>query len=325
MASIDARFIPTGISSPRESEHENGVNAYFLCGLKVCSEITFPELPVWRGSSSRPPDIEFSIGPVESFPAPDHVGERFQSQGDANYILEIPRVGRVLVAGGARIVFDPLAGADPTRVRLNLIGTVQSILWHQRGLLPLHASAVRIDGRAVAIAGNTGGGKSVLAAVLTQRGLALLSDDFTVLSLADATPMLLPGYQRVRLWDDACEALGFQDRKLARAHPVYSKFVVDAPGPAVEEPVPLSDILVLTGKREGDYGLERLGVAPAVQALLSVVHTPDAARALGRQGQVFHAVNALISGGVRVWRLSIPNDLARVAEVADSIIAAMRL
>ena len=311
--------------SPRpKSEGEIGVNAYFLCGLKVSSELDFPELAAWRGAPSHPADIEFSIGPVVPLEDPDHAEERFQAKGDSQFILNIYGVGRVLVADGQRIVFDPLEGADPTRVRLNLIGTVQSILWHQRGLLPLHASAVRIDGKALAIAGQTGGGKSVLAAVLTQGGLPLLSDDFTVLSVAQAPPMLLPGYQRVRLWDDACEALGLQDKKLAPAHPVYAKFVVETQGPTEQAAAPLSDILVMTGKREGDFALERLGVAPAIQALLGVVHTPEAARVLGRQGQVFHAINALITGGVRIWRLSMPNDLARVQAAADAIVAATR-
>lgn len=324
LASIDARFMDRGISSAPQSKVENGVNAYFLCGLKVTSEVDFPELSAWRGPASRPSDIELAIGPIESLVAPDHVGESFQAKGDSRFILDVNQRGRVLVADGRRIVFEPREDVDPTRVRLILIGTVQSVLWHQRGLLPLHASALRIGERAVAIAGPTGSGKSVLAAVLAGQGAPLLTDDFAVLDLADGQPRLLPGYQRVRLWADACEALGLQDSKLARAHPAYEKFVVDGADLTEQEPVPLGDILIMSGERGDELKLERLGAVAAVKLLLEVVHTPEAARALGRQGQVFHAINGLISGGVRVWRLSQPNDLARVHEVAAEIVRAMQ-
>lgn len=44
----------------------------------------------------------------------------------------------------------------------------------------VHASAVAIGGRAVLIAGRSGGGKSDLALRLVDRGAVLVSDDYTV-------------------------------------------------------------------------------------------------------------------------------------------------
>lgn len=49
----------------------------------------------------------------------------------------------------------------------------------------LHASCVTIGGRAVLIAGRSGGGKSDLALRLIDRGAALVSDDYTKVRQVD--------------------------------------------------------------------------------------------------------------------------------------------
>ena len=47
----------------------------------------------------------------------------------------------------------------------------------QRKILPLHGSAIAIDGKAYAIVGDSGAGKSTLASAFLKRGYQLLSDD----------------------------------------------------------------------------------------------------------------------------------------------------
>jgi hypothetical protein len=301
--------------------NENRLYPYFLCGLKVESEISFPELAIWRGPTAAPAEITITLGSVEPLIAPDCVAATFQTQGNSLYILDLKRVGRILVADGKRIVCQPIKDVDPERVRLNLIGTVQSVLWHQRGLLPLHASTVQIAAAAVAIAGATGSGKSVLAGAFARLGFTVLSDDFAVLKCEKQQTVLLPGYPKIRLWADARDALGMQAQTVAAAHPVLAKYVVDALCPIVEEPVALSDVVVISSQRAQPHRLERLRGAEAFAGLLSVVHTPEAARALGRHHQIFEAINHLISQRVRVWSLFCPDDLGRLIELPSAIVA----
>lgn len=83
---------------------------------------------------------------------------------------------------GKRIVVCPQPGADEKKVRLFILGTCMAVIMMQRGILPLHGSAVVIDGWAYAFVGHSGAGKSTLSAALASRGYPLLTDDVVALT-----------------------------------------------------------------------------------------------------------------------------------------------
>ncbi|WFR62136.1 hypothetical protein P9222_28415 [Paenibacillus amylolyticus] len=83
---------------------------------------------------------------------------------------------------GKRIVVSPIPGADEKKVRLFILGTCMAVIMMQRGILPLHGSAVVIDGWAYAFVGYSGAGKSTLSAALASRGYPLLTDDVVALT-----------------------------------------------------------------------------------------------------------------------------------------------
>lgn len=288
---------------------------YLLCGLKVESDLAFPELAPWEGPEDQPFDVEFRLGPVD--PLPD--GEKFHAESANKLLFLVERAGRILIEDGKRIVFEAWPDADPERVRLNFIGTIQSILWHQRAYLPLHASTVMVGDRAIAVAGPTRGGKSVIAAALTTRGCPLVADDFTIIDWSLQPPVVLPGYQKLRLWKDACLELGLLDASVGRAHPVFDKYIIAAEaytGPAL----PLSDLFILACERSDELEVERLAPIQGIQQMLGALHMPDEARALGRQSQIFSGLNAVASR-VKLWLVTAPDDLSRAREIADSILA----
>jgi hypothetical protein len=81
-------------------------------------------------------------------------------------------------------------------------GTVVAHLLAWRGVIPMHACAVAIDGRAVLIAGTAGAGKSSLTAGVIAAGAELLSDDLSALSFDPVNtpdPVILPGRTTIRL------------------------------------------------------------------------------------------------------------------------------
>jgi hypothetical protein len=104
-----------------------------------------------------------------------------------------------------------------------LVGPVMGFALRKRGTVCLHASAVAISDRAVAILGLPGAGKSTAAAALARAGFAVLSDDIVTLTDKGAKFLVCPGYPRVNLWPDSARRLFGSEEALPRITPTWNK------------------------------------------------------------------------------------------------------
>jgi hypothetical protein len=77
----------------------------------------------------------------------------------------------------------------------------------RRGKLVFHASAIDVDGRAVAFLGESGTGKSTLAASFAANGLPFLCDDGLVIDMQEGQGVAVPSHPSIRLWQDSRQAL----------------------------------------------------------------------------------------------------------------------
>jgi hypothetical protein len=84
----------------------------------------------------------------------------------------------------------PASGAKQKDIEIFLFGPVWAALCHQRGLLPLHASAIVTGGGITAFAGHCGTGKSTTAALLGLLDYELVTDDILPISFDQH---LMPG------------------------------------------------------------------------------------------------------------------------------------
>ncbi len=160
------------------------MNSYCVAGLAVASEIELPGAIAARAAAA--PDVVIRAGPVpEALPDASLRGPTWEIAGE-RFLLRIPGVARFLLSGGNEIRFEAAAGAGPADIAIFLLGTVFGILLHQRGQIVLHASAVRVAGKAVLFCGASGAGKSTLAAALAQRGFPVMTDDFCARSISTA-------------------------------------------------------------------------------------------------------------------------------------------
>ncbi len=280
---------------------------YCFCGWKLRSEIELPAMPPFGGADGGPADLEITLGPVAAA-LPDPVRSTpFQQVGrDGSVLTRIEGVARFHLEAGRKIVVAPAPGAASADLTLFLQSAALGMLAHQRGLFPLHASVVEIAGRTMAFAGSSGAGKSTLAAALLRRGHRPLADDLCL--LRTDTPDQIqawPMATRLKLWQPALKALGFDANRLAHNRQGQSKFVVEMPPPVLAAAHRLDMVLILTSGSPGDADrVEWQSGFDALALLMEHIYRRPAAMAMGRGADLLRqAARILGPGGPRLGRL----------------------
>jgi hypothetical protein len=198
-------------SHPIPDEQPVTFRDYSVFGLRVRSEIPLPEL---FEAGPGDADVTICLGEVPVVEGND-IG--LAVAGGALF-LHIFGIARFRISGGDTVVVDPEPGVPDGNVRLYLLGSAFGALLHQRGILPLHANAIEVDGKAVAFMGASGAGKSTLAAWFHDRGHRVAADDVCVVRFGAKTPFVSPGLPRLRLWLEALEAMGREPATYARSY-----------------------------------------------------------------------------------------------------------
>ena len=134
-------------------------------------------------------------------------------------------------------------------------GTVAAHLLAWRGILPLHACAIEIGGKAVLIAGAGGAGKSSLMAGLLDLGAPLVSDDLTALAIGDRIDVL-PGRTTIRLGEDVARWTA-GERREPPSPATRGKHVIRPALRTGAERLPLAGMLSLGGASDAAQPVER--------------------------------------------------------------------
>ncbi len=239
---------------------------YSLFGLHLRSDIELPEL--LETAADRPVDVEILVGAVPDIAATGSGPHPI----DGGLLLAVDAVARYAVVNGDRIIVEPRPGAADQNVRLFLLGSAMAMLLHWRGLLPLHANAVEINGAAFAFMGKSGAGKSTLAAWFHDRGFQIVADDVCVVGFADdGRPQVRPGVARLRLWREVLAASGrdaadYQRSFLGDHAP--DKFDVPlSHRSATDAPIDLAGVYLL--ERSDELRVERLTGVDAAEAVFA--------------------------------------------------------
>lgn len=273
-----------------------------LFGLTIESELPLPGL--LPTPECGPPDVNIRRGILEG--------------GDAN--LVIAEAGSFAVRGGREIIVDAAPHIPERSIRLFLLGSAMGLLLHQRGLFPLHANAFALNGRAVAIAGAPGAGKSTLAAWLLRDGLDLLGDDVLALEVEPDRVLALPGPPRVRLWREALDWFGVDSGVLESSYASADYDKWDLPVAAsslAPEALPLAAVYVLEDGPELNFARPNGG--PAAQSLFEHTYRGEYVERIGAAAAHWKAVVTL-AATVPVFRLQRPRDLSRLEELGRAVL-----
>ncbi len=289
---------------------------YTYAGLRVDSQM---EILEWAGfereSTSDDADVRFCLDDrVQDgmIPAPD---EPLVSTGEFSF--SVPEIASYQVREGREIRVSPAPSAGEREVCLYLLGTAWAALCYQRDLLVLHASAVQVGGEAVAFCASPGMGKSTLAAWLMKAGHALVSDDLTRFEVLSTGGVLIhPSAPRLKLWQDALDALAWNDQNLERDHYRHEKFHLVIQADGSRQPLPLRAVYLLEW---GDLRLSRLTGQSALQRFVAAATYRGALlEPMGKMGIYWQQCLELVRR-VPVWELRRPRDPSAIPQIIQLI------
>jgi len=301
-----------------------GAGVYLLGEITLFSEIVLPELPLIQRERATPHPVTIRLGDVSH-----HLPGAVEVDPDcfatpSQYLLHIHGTARYLVTNGREVVVSPEANANPLDVRGWLLGNIFVTLCQQRGLLPLHASAVSSEPRngrqgVAAFLARSGQGKSSLAAHLAQRGLRVVADD---VCLIDATPadevLVIPSTPWLKLWRNSLQNLGRQAEGLERVLSEHDKYRLPLEAASKREPIRK---LVFLEAREESSSAIRIEEVPRVKAvplLMNLTHHAYVLEATGQMQETFLRCGRVLSQA-RAYRLIRPWGLDHLQSTVDAV------
>ena len=291
---------------------------YTLFGLHIRSELRLPEL--LAADLTSEPQVHVRFGPV---PEAAEAGLRTI---DCGAQLNIEAIARYAITDGSQIIIDRKPDVPDANVRLYLLGSAMGILLHQRGLLPLHANAVEIDGKAYAFTGVSGAGKSTLAAWFHDHGYRIIADDICAISFDhDQQPFVTPGLPRLRLWREALERSGRDAEQFERSYAgddSWDKYDVPlARGSAVPMPIALAGVYLMV--RGDAFAIERLQGIEATEAIFANTYRGTYVPAAGNVRKHWESCVRLASH-TPIFRLTRAWDLAHLSSDISMLVAHTR-
>lgn len=211
---------------------------------------------------------------------------------------------------------------DPERnlAELRFLGPVMSYWFELRGLPTLHASAVSINGGAVAFVSRHGGGKSGLAAAMVRAGFPLLTDDLLVLEERESRWEARPAYPEMRMWpDEAAHFVGPpEDLPLVQADSEKRRVAVGNGGfgSFLDASTPLACIYLASRRPEtgGEIEIQPVSRSEALIELVRHSFSPRLVEAAGLQPARLDRLARLVRA-VPVRRLVYPSSFDRLPEV----------
>ena len=287
--------------------------------LSIESELALPELLADpEPASAADVQIKFAAVPPEGLPDAQQLGP-YLWVTRKDLWLHVPQVARFLVQDGHTILMDPEPGVDEDSLRVFLLGSALGALLFQRGHLVLHGNAIRIGDQCMVCVGHSGAGKSTLAAGFMQRGYQILADDVVPV---DARCRALPGFPRIKLWQDVADKIGIDTNALRRIRPNTEKFNYPLEQPFDQSPLPIRWVYILGSDHIDTLRLEPIS---GMQRFLPLHNNTYRVRFL--QGMALKPEHLKLCGQlasqVRLARVTRPDSGFELDGLIDHLLADM--
>ena len=193
-----------------------------------------------------------------------------------------------------------------------LLGHGLSVALLQRGVEGVHAAAFETNGRAIAVLGDCGFGKSTLSAHAIRAGARLLTDDLLILDGSS----VLPGPARIKLNPEIAHAV-FGTRAGTPMNDGRGKWIYDLGDTEFSADSARLDRIYMLVPDAEEIGVNQLSESDAFHALLTATYDPlqqSAARLASHMR--YHAA---LARSIPVFQLHVPRRLSELENVIAAI------
>lgn len=240
--------------------------------------------------------------------------------GDDGFAFRVKDIGTFLVMGGTQILAERTEGCEPGAHVLFILGTCMGVLLFQRGLLPVHGSALALEGKHMIVTGHSGAGKSTLTAALIQRGCAFLADDIAALQEDEnGEPWIMPAFPRQKLWRDTAEQIFGSVDSLERIPGIRDKYHVSMDSGFIEAPRRLDALFELSTHLGAEVIVSEVKGPDKLMAVLRNIYRSEFVELMGKQGEHFMRCSAL-AARIRVFHIERPENGFTVDEQIKDIV-----
>ena len=284
---------------------------YKVYGLTIGSELELPELTPAQNIKA---DVIIGFGKVpEHLPEVRGSGILFEAALN-DFLFKFEGIGRYRVQYGKRITIQPEKEALPAEIRLVLLGSSIGALLHQRGMLAIHGSAIT-DGKQTAIlSGQSGVGKSTLAAGLLELGYSVIADDISVIGQNGKQHFIVEnGIPHLKLWKDVLVHLN-QAEVLTKVRPQLEKY--RKPIPVLEEETPsLSKMVILNVSNSKDFSCSEILGRDKFHLLRNNTYRLQFIDKMNQTEAHFRNLSQLVNS-IQMFHVDRPGDPLNVREFA---------
>ena len=328
------------------TEHQHQVSHYYtVYGLNIALNQALPQL---RSVADLNPDVSIDLSrlriPKQQFVAPQR-SRRTSNNREISIsysqdwiCVHFPRSPSEILSfyirkDGSEVISDKPESIPTSDVESFLLGPILGAVLRLRQRMCLHASVIEYQGKAFAMVGNKGAGKSTTAAALLDSGARLISDDIAVFRLdTETTATVYPGYPGIRLMPAALNSFDLNQSNYARVVSTSDKRYVplNEQGAAHAaktdwqfhaSPCRLHAVYILNS-RQPDLYKAQLNTLPQGQALMALA--PHAygrsGKSQGQREEEFEFM-AQLSRNIPIKSVDCPNKLELLPNIAEDILA----
>lgn len=173
-------------------------------------------------------------------------------------------------------------------LHITLLGTCLGAILMQRGYTILHANTLQIGSTVTAFCGHSGAGKSTTSAYYLNRGESFIADDVTAITFKDEQAMVIPGFPRIKLWEDSLKRLQLAPEKALYCQNGQTKYQMTVPDKQViKQARQLDRITILQKPIQAKSTQQKLSAEETLRHLLSQSYRYPFIQAMQQEKQHF--------------------------------------